>query len=54
MTNILLRSGMALILVAGVFIVSSVNGVYLILDTRTGNQYIGSAYGNDGIWQKWS
>lgn len=32
---------------------SSVNGVYLILDTRTGNQYIGSACGNEGIWQRW-
>jgi hypothetical protein len=33
---------------------SSINGIYLILDKVTGNQYIGSAYGKDGIWQRWS
>ncbi len=33
---------------------ASVAGVYLILDTETGNQYIGSAYGKDGIWGRWS
>jgi limonene-1,2-epoxide hydrolase len=33
---------------------SSVNGIYLILDTKTGNQYIGSAYGKEGIWQRWN
>ncbi|ALJ01586.1 hypothetical protein DC20_19415 [Rufibacter tibetensis] len=33
---------------------SSVNGVYMIWDTKTGNQYIGSAYGKDGVWQRWS
>jgi len=32
----------------------SVNGIYLILDEKTGNQYIGSAYGKLGIWQRWS
>ncbi|MDH5479588.1 MAG: GIY-YIG nuclease family protein [Nitrosomonas sp.] len=32
---------------------SSINGIYLILDKTTGNQYIGSAYGKDGIWQRW-
>lgn len=32
---------------------SSINGIYLILDKNTGNQYIGSAYGKDGIWQRW-
>ena len=32
---------------------SSVNGIYLILDTKKGNQYIGSAYGREGIWQRW-
>ena len=32
---------------------SSINGIYLILDKVTGNQYIGSAYGKDGIWQRW-
>lgn len=33
---------------------SSINGIYMILDTETGNQYIGSAYGKEGIWQRWS
>ena len=26
----------------------------MILDTFTGNQYIGSAYGSKGIWQRWT
>jgi len=33
---------------------SSVNGIYLILDKKTGNQYIGSAYGVNGIWGRWN
>lgn len=33
---------------------SSINGVYLILDSKTGNQYIGSACGKQGIWQRWT
>lgn len=32
----------------------SVAGVYLILDTRTGLQYIGSAYGQKGILGRWT
>lgn len=32
---------------------SSVNGIYMILDKLTGHQYIGSAYGGEGIWQRW-
>lgn len=32
---------------------SAVNGIYLILDSSTGRQYIGSANGNNGIWQRW-
>ncbi len=32
---------------------SSVNGIYLILDASTGQQYIGSANGREGIWQRW-
>ena len=31
---------------------SSVNGIYMILDKSTGNQYIGSACGKFGIWTK--
>lgn len=33
---------------------SNVAGVYLITDTTTGMQYVGSAYGGGGIWQRWS
>ena len=29
-------------------------GIYLILDSKTGQQYVGSANGKDGIWQRWS
>lgn len=32
---------------------SSVNGIYLILDSKTGCQYVGSANGFGGIWQRW-
>jgi len=32
---------------------TSVSGVYLILDKKTGKQYIGSAYGKGGIWGRW-
>ncbi len=31
----------------------SVNGIYLILDKKTGEQYIGSAYGKEGVWHRW-
>ena len=33
---------------------SSVAGVYLITDTKKGMQYVGSAYGGDGLWQRWT
>jgi hypothetical protein len=32
---------------------SSVAGVYLITDTKTGRHYVGSAYGAGGIWGRW-
>lgn len=32
---------------------SSVNAVYLIVDTLTGRQYVGSAYGDGGLLQRW-
>ena len=32
---------------------SAVAGVYLILAQSTGHQYVGSAYGLDGIWGRW-
>ena len=33
---------------------SSVGGVYLIVDTNTGKMYVGSAYGEGGIWSRWN
>ncbi|RXJ74943.1 excinuclease ABC subunit C [Veronia nyctiphanis] len=33
---------------------SSVFGIYLLTDTKTGKHYIGSAYGANGIWGRWS
>lgn len=32
---------------------SSVSGVYVLLDQRSGRQYVGSAYGKGGIWARW-
>lgn len=32
---------------------AAVAGVYLILATTTGAQYVGSAYGAEGIWGRW-
>ncbi len=32
---------------------SAVAGIYLILAETTGDQYVGSAYGLDGIWGRW-
>lgn len=31
----------------------SVYAIYLIVDTETGKQYVGSAYGNDGLLGRW-
>lgn len=33
---------------------SRVAGVYLITDTSDGKLYVGSAYGGEGIWQRWA
>ncbi len=33
---------------------SVTKGIYLISDTVTGKLYIGSAYGEEGIWGRWS
>lgn len=33
---------------------SSVKGIYLISDKCNGKQYIGSAYGGEGIWSRWA
>jgi len=32
----------------------SVSGIYLITDKANGKQYVGSAYGENGIWGRWS
>ena len=31
----------------------NVRGVYLITDTSDGKRYVGSAYGEEGIWSRW-
>lgn len=33
---------------------SNVSGVYLITDTSDGRLYVGSAYGDQGLWKRWS
>nr|WP_017851490.1 GIY-YIG nuclease family protein [Leptospira interrogans] len=33
---------------------SSVKGVYIITDNTNGKHYIGSAYGEESFWQRWS
>ena len=33
---------------------SNVGGVYVIMDRKEGKQYVGSAYGEGGIWGRWT
>lgn len=33
---------------------SATKGIYLISDSKTGKLYVGSAYGDDGIWGRWA
>lgn len=33
---------------------ANVAGVYVIVDSETGLQYVGSAYGGVGLWQRWN
>ncbi len=33
---------------------SSVSGIYLYSDKKTGKHYVGSAHGKDGIWGRWN
>lgn len=33
---------------------SSVYAIYLIVDRESGKQYVGSAYGSGGLWDRWS
>lgn len=32
----------------------NVKGVYMLTDSKTGKRYIGSAYGDSGVWSRWS
>jgi hypothetical protein len=32
----------------------NVKGVYLIVDKKNGKKYVGSAYGIDGLWSRWT
>jgi hypothetical protein len=32
----------------------NIKGIYLITDQHNGKKYVGSAYGNSGIWSRWS
>lgn len=36
------------------FALSNVKGIYLLSDEKEGKHYVGSAYGEDGIWGRWS
>lgn len=31
----------------------NVKGIYLITDVRSGRRYVGSAYGDQGLWSRW-
>ena len=31
----------------------SIKGIYLVTDTKTGRHYVGSAYGDHGVWSRW-
>ena len=31
----------------------SIKGIYLITDTKTNRRYVGSAYGEGGVWSRW-
>jgi hypothetical protein len=31
----------------------SIAGIYLITDIKTGRRYVGSAYGEQGVWSRW-
>ena len=31
----------------------NIKGVYVIVDKKTGKKYVGSAYGETGIWARW-
>ncbi len=33
---------------------SITKGIYLISDTKTGKLYVGAAYGENGIWARWT
>ena len=33
---------------------SNIKGIYVIFDKSNGKKYVGSAYGEDGIWSRWN
>lgn len=33
---------------------SNQKGIYMLIDMKTGKQYVGSAYGEHSLWQRWS
>lgn len=35
-------------------VLKNIKGVYLITDIKTNKRYVGSAYGEEGIWSRWS
>lgn len=35
-------------------LLTNANGIYVISDSNTGKLYVGSTYGKEGIWQRWS
>lgn len=35
-------------------VLSNISGIYLLTDTKTGKHYVGSAYGENGIYGRWS
>ena len=32
----------------------NIKGIYVVSDKKNGKKYIGSAYGDSGIWSRWS
>jgi hypothetical protein len=33
---------------------SNTKGIYLLSDIHTGKQYVGAAYGSEGVWSRWA
>ncbi len=53
-SNVLLRSDeLAIVPRSWVTALASTGGVYLLVSLATGDQYVGSATGSEGIWSRW-